>query len=101
MSPIIEVNCRLFRRYIKKIRETNHLNDDQKAHLLDFCYTAIRSCDMYVDKHSRWLGYVQGYLYAYNVIDVFEERTHTRGEFHEAYRLIGLPIPKSVEVIQP
>ena len=97
-SLIHNVNNRLFRRYRSIVRESSQLNDDQKRHIIGLCETAMMSPHMYVDKHSRWLGYIQGYLTAYGLLSVLEERNLSRPLYHEAYRHMGLPEPPSLSV---
>lgn len=102
MSPLHEVNLILFTRYLKILQriEPNTQPDDPTSiqHLKKMCELAIRHPEMYIDKHSRWLGYVQGVLTMRGHIRVQEERDFTRPLYHDAYRRMGLERPKILEV---
>lgn len=102
MSPLHETNLILFQRYLKILQriEPNTREDDPTGiqHLRKMCEMAIRHPEMYIDKHSRWLGYVQGILVMRGHVRVDEERDFSRPLYHEAYRRMGLPRPKIIEV---
>ena len=51
-----------------------------------------------VDKANRWIGFIQGVLFAEQLIDLNEERDITRPMFHEYYKLMGLEVPKTIDV---
>jgi hypothetical protein len=51
-----------------------------------------------VNALSLRLGLIQGYMVAYNYIDVDQERNFTRPLFHKAYENIGIVPPRSVSV---
>ena len=102
MSPLHEVNLQLFTRYLRILKriEPNTSPDDPTSiqYLLSMCETAIRHPEMYIDKHSRWLGYIQGVLTMRGHINVQEERDFSRPLYQDAYRRMGLEQPKTLEV---
>jgi len=74
--------------------------------LLKMCHT-ILNCTydedtnqsknkMTEDKLSRWLGYIQGVMSVYNLIDVEIERNLTRPLFHKVYADMGIEKPESI-----
>lgn len=67
-------------------------------HLISVLETAISYHNLYEDKLSRWLGYVQGIMSVYGWVDVNDERNSTRELFHKAYVDSDMPIPESVSV---
>lgn len=50
------------------------------------------------DKTGRWLGFIQGLLFAHGLLDVNAERDRTRPLFHRAYQEAGLRVPGSIDV---
>lgn len=48
-----------------------------------------------IDKLSRWLGFVQGYVIFSNQTTIDNERDFSRPLFHEAYKNEKIKIPKS------
>jgi len=50
------------------------------------------------DKTSRWIGYIQRYLVEQELTTVKAERDFTRPLFHDAYRLLGFTLPKTVSI---
>ena len=74
-SDIKKVNCVLFNRYL-------HMCDSVYA----ICNKVIEDADAFtLDKHSRWLGYVQGVLVTEGYTTVAEERDFSRPLFQEVY----------------
>lgn len=61
-------------------------------------YTKQDANNIGINAMSLRLGLIQGYMVAFNYIDVEEERNFTRPIFHEAYKKIGIIPPKSVSV---
>lgn len=51
-----------------------------------------------LDKTNRWIGFMQGVLYAEGLIDIDEERDFSRPLFHQYYEDNGINIPESVEI---
>lgn len=55
-------------------------------------------CDDWpADKTGRWIGFIQGVLFAEGLLDINTERDFTRPLFHAYYRENGIEIPPSVE----
>lgn len=78
----------LFERYLREFE----LSDD----LINLSNKAIKEIDNYpIDKLSRWLGFVQGYIIFTNQTSVNNERDLSRSMFHEAYKNEGINIPSS------
>lgn len=81
----------LFRRYKGRVQFMHdHANSSQNkcdaASLYNLCLEAEENYDDYpADKMHRWLGFVQGVMAAQGVINVDDERDHTRPIFHELY----------------
>ena len=53
--------------------------------------------DFPTDKTSRWIGFIQGVLVTKGVFNAKSERDRTRPLFHEAYALMEVEIPQTVE----
>ena len=78
-----------FKRYEEMLEdlgaEEENLADTHPTsldHLLWMCRECLRTLEsMPIDKCSRWLGFVQGILAAYEIISVAEERAVTRPWF--------------------
>ena len=51
--------------------------------------------DYHIDKLSRWLGFVQGYIIFTNQSTIDIERGFSRPLFHKAYENENIKIPKS------
>ena len=98
MSEIKKVNLILFKRY-KKIADNykKYADDDIFIRMKGMIDIALKE-DMFEDKQSRWLGFIQGILVMYELICVEEERDFSRPLFHEAYEKMGLEKPKSISV---
>lgn len=72
---------------------------DDLSKILDMCNIIMdTNVEMYDDKVSRWLGFVQGAMYSYGLLDINTERDRTRPLFHDAYEKMGLPIPASINI---
>jgi hypothetical protein len=54
-----------------------------------------------IDKLYRWLGFAQGVLSAFDMIDVNTERDISRPLFHTMYQQLDIEIPISVDVSNP
>ena len=50
-----------------------------------------------LDKLSRWLGFIQGYIIFSGQSTVEIERDFSRPKFHNAYKEDGINIPKSFD----
>ena len=82
---------KLFKRYAKMIEDNLGYiscvgNKTEPEHLLKLCQEVIENGQKYpFDKMNRWLGFVQGVLAVYGVIDVRREQNYTRPLFHKLY----------------
>jgi hypothetical protein len=75
-SDIKSVNCMLFSEYA-----------GMSESVKDMCNTAIAHFDKFtVDKHSRWLGFVQGVLVKEGLLEIESTRNATRPLFQEVYQ---------------
>lgn len=78
----------MFSRYLEVIQQNKSvLNSAQPKcsgeHLERLCIEALNHSQNYpYDKLSRWLGFVQGILCVYGLIDVDTERNFSRPIFH-------------------
>jgi hypothetical protein len=87
-DDIKSVNCILFKEYAD-------LSESAK----DMCNTAIVQCKEFtVDKHSRWLGFVQGVLFKEGLLNIELTRNSTRQLFQEVYKKYGIT-QKRIDVI--
>jgi hypothetical protein len=87
------------------IREATH--DLLNRYLYDFKLTdnlkllaeeGIKNIMKYpLDKLSRWLGFIQGYIIFSGQSTVEIERDFSRPIFHKAYEADGINIPKSFD----
>lgn len=104
MSPIREASLKAAVIYyniifpkICDLRANQMDVPDDLFKLLDMCNVIMdTNVEMYDDKVSRWLGFVQGVMYSYGLLDINTERNRTRPLFHDAYKKMGLEIPESI-----
>lgn len=94
ITEISKVNRKLFERYLRLINESTLGNLDT---IRKMCVYAL-SNDMLEDKQSRWLGFVQGVLFSNDLISIDTERDFSRKLYHNAYELMGIDIPDSVNL---
>lgn len=81
-----KINKKLFKRYLNILR-----NEDLKKEQLNIVYKlslmGIKNIkELPVDKSSRWLGFVQGVLFSFNLINLEEERNFSRILFQKHYK---------------
>lgn len=89
LSPLQKANLLV----LDRIYTEYELND--RCTLM--CLKAIENIGTWPDdKTSRWLGFIQGVLYAEGKLSIDEERNLTRPLFHKAYKEMGIEIPESV-----
>ena len=99
IKSIKAANKILFKRYLQILNEYKKYDDDEGIVLSKaMCEHVINDDTMLEDKESRWLGFVQGILYIYDLIDVDQERDVSRPLFHEAYEAMGIDKPKSISL---
>ena len=78
----------LFQRYLNEFNLTNNLKE--------LSIEAIDKINDYpIDKLSRWLGFVQGYIIFTNQSTIDIERDFSRPLFHKAEENEKIKIPKS------
>lgn len=69
------------------------------AHLRRMCAAGAALAGTWpADKTGRWLGYVQGCLTAMGHFDVDAERNRTRSTFKDAYAIMGLTVPETLDL---
>lgn len=108
---IHRIHIKLAKQYAKLIRDKlsdSDVSDSDKEalhRLLMMCHHIVNipSLDasndlLYVDKWSRWIGYIQSGMVAFKMTTVDEERDRTRRMFHAMYKRLGLPKPKTVSL---
>ena len=95
---IKKANLEMFKRYKLILDNCKKYADDDIIIRSKKMIDVALSEDMYEDKQSRWLGFIQGVMVMYNIIDVEEERDFSRPLFHKAYKELGLEKPKSISV---
>jgi len=82
----------MFERYLNEF-------DIEDTNITNLINVGIENIDnLPIDKLSRWLGYIQGYLIFNNKTTVDIERNISRKYFHEAYENENINIPKSIQV---
>jgi hypothetical protein len=88
-DDIKSANCILFKEYA-----------DLSESVKDMCNTAIVQCNEFtVDKHSRWLGFVQGVLFKEGLLNIELTRNSTRQLFQEVYKKYGIT-QKRIDIIE-
>jgi len=85
----------LMKRYHWMAKQSKSKNRDK---IMSMCEKCIDTPDMYTDKMSRWLGFIQGVMYADGLISIKNERDRSRLLFHDAYLKSGIDIPESITV---
>jgi hypothetical protein len=93
-KEIKKVNCDILSRYEEKIEaifDNNLIIKENILKIKDLIVIAIdRVDDFTIDKHSRWLGYIQGVLIENGILNVEEERENTRLLFQTIYKKYGI-----------
>jgi hypothetical protein len=79
-AEIIEAHKILIRRYLNLIKDSDI---SEKDRWIRFCEAALDLKNS--DKLSRWVGFIQGILYAHNLISIEEERDFSRGLYKPIY----------------
>ena len=100
---VSQASCILVKRYIELLKSTDieiDTNPDTSVeHLIKMCEAIIEESNQWPDdKTSRWLGYIQGVMCVYNIINVSKERYISRELFHKVYEDNNISIPKSIKV---
>lgn len=83
---IREVTKLLFERYLNQFKLSEELQR--------LSFKALEEIETYpIDKLSRWLGFIQGYVIFTNQTSVEIERNFSRPLFHNAYKAENIKIP--------
>ena len=92
----------LFKRYNTLAQQNQDKIKDGHAHtIMQMGIKAIGSPDDFTaEKMSRWLGFVQGILFANGIISIDAERDYSRPILHKAYLDSKIDIPKSIDINQ-
>lgn len=68
-------------------------------HLLKMCKLLRENVSIWpIDKSNRWLGYIQGVMTTFELLNVNEEREFTRPLFHSYYKENKEQIPITIEL---
>lgn len=54
--------------------------------------------DWPIDKSNRWIGFIQGALFAEGLLNIEDERHFTRPMFHAYYNAQGIAVPETIDV---
>jgi len=78
----------LSKKYLKKIenKEWNAISEKTSKKHIEKMLKELPNLNMSIDKSSRFLGFIQGVLCAYGIIDVDQERNETRKLFQKYYK---------------
>lgn len=102
-TPIHQVNANLAKRYLEVLLNNKSQRDEPECtgvdHLIGMCRWIITHPDVFIDKQSRWIGFIQGVMAMRGFVSVQEERCLTRPMFHKAYIEMDMVVPVSVGVI--
>lgn len=79
-SDMVAAHSIIMRRYLELIQKSNM---HKKDHWIKFCETALTLKNS--DKFSRWIGFIQGVLYAEDLISIDVERDFTREIYKPIY----------------
>jgi hypothetical protein len=92
----------LFKRYNMLAQQNQDKIKDNQAHtIMQMGIKAISSPEEFTaEKMSRWLGFVQGILFANGIISIDAERDYSRPILHKAYLDSEIDIPKSIDINQ-
>jgi len=85
----------MMEKYHWVAKQSHSKNRDK---IMSMCERGINTPDMHTDKMSRWLGFIQGVLYADGLLNVKMERDTSRKLFHDAYQKSGIEIPDSITI---
>ena len=99
-GPLKDAYDEIFRRYNGLAQNNADIPSDQQYKIQSMGIYCISHHEMPIDKISRWLGFIQGILYAHNLLDINEERDITRPLIHAAYKEMQKEIPQSIDLHQ-
>jgi hypothetical protein len=98
MKEIINI---LSKRYIKILQKNKEIGTGKysSSHLIKMLNTLNSNVEEWpVDKTNRWLGFIQGTMTVYGILDVDEEREFTRPLFHDYYKKNNIKIVKTLDI---
>ena len=98
MKEIINI---LSKRYIDILQKNKEIGTEKysSSHLINMLNTLNENVEKWsIDKTNRWLGFIQGVMTVYGLLDVDEERDFTRPLFHEYYKKNNIEIPKTLDI---
>jgi hypothetical protein len=98
IETIKDVNLILFKRYQSILNDSSIDIENKFLFRAKKMIDVALSEDMFEDKQSRWLGFIQGIMTEYNLLDIEEERNFSRPLFHKAYEKMGLKEPISISL---
>ena len=94
-----EATLVMFKRYKKINTDFESLCTPPKNDISGLIDRGISDIDVLpIDKLSRWLGFIQGYLIYNKVTSVDAERDFSRPYFHQAYEDSGIDIPEPITI---
>jgi hypothetical protein len=79
---IREANLVLIKRYLKIAKKSNSMHS---LKLIALCEFILENPDVYIDRLNRWVGFIQGVLFAEGEIDLVEERDFARTLYSKYY----------------
>jgi len=97
---IFDIHIILADRYLDILNKSEYKTDIKKVskgHLVKLLLELKENKDISLDKASRFIGFIQGVLCAFGLIDVDTERNFTRPMFQEYYSEIDIE-QSSIEV---
>ena len=98
MKEIINI---LYNRYIKILQENKEIGTGKysSSHLIKMLNTLNDNIEGWpIDKTNRWLGFIQGVMTVYGILDVDKERDFTRPLFHNYYKENNIEIVKTFDI---
>ena len=98
MEEIIEIVTKRYIDILEKNIDVGYGKYSSK-HLIEMLKTLNENKKEWsIDKTNRWLGFIQGVMTVYQLIDVDEEREFTRPLFHKYYKENNLAIPQTLNL---
>lgn len=84
IEDIHTAHCFMMLRYADILRASDL---DEREHWIKFCDLGRQLTN--TDKLSRWVGFIQGLLYASKLITIEEERAYSRNIYKPLYEELG------------
>ena len=101
MTPLIKAHQELFRRYNHIAQNNkNKMPSEQVYRIHMMGIHAISHDDMYLEKMSEWVGFIQGILYSNGIINIDKERKLSEKLLKDAYKEMKVPVPKTIDIYQ-